>query len=677
MSFLLTLVNAIRKIVAAKRKISELAALTKTIKKIIIKAMGKYIAIAFAVLLFFGTIVYSITYAVKDAMDYLSKLYNTTDITVICNNLENMTEEQKLAFQNTIAYLDPQKIIKYVDIQKKSVPYAITSTKTTNEDGNITKEDMSVDVSKLSTQYMLPWQLVGAMDIITLNAMDINNTTVLNASNYATSQFKWADDVTRDETNYWKTWTVETESSDDGDGSETTYDGEDTAQEHFKEIKTPLGLADSVTTMFGVYKYNIKRDVVLVDEPYVTQLVSEESRSETYDHSDGTSETVTYTTYHYKKTRNTLIEDQATGPTFTFEPTKFLRFLSAAKYTIKDLPLLKLTLESLPSTNNILDMIDRIINGSYGDLDTSSVTSGALGSLSGSSIIPLFHQWEEPWGSKPYGTHGTIATSGCGPTSVAMVLTGLRGDLTGLDLDGDGILDPYEAGVYSSEHGYRLDSGTDWSFFKDIGEKAGLNVRQYDKSDYAKVLEELKSGHTVIASMGPGHFTSAGHFIVLVSVLEDGTIKVNDPNRSENSNVSWDFNSVIVPEALQFFAFDNPNIKTTTFNASAYTGCDAEGGHLGADGTELLGKDLRDKLIAVDKSVIPLGTSVYIEVPESVRYQTMPDGTAVDMNGYYRACDTGNAIIGNKVDIYFGTGQAYVDLSNNKFGRIDVQIYLN
>ena len=42
------------------------------------------------------------------------------------------------------------------------------------------------------------------MDIITFNGMDNDNTKVLDASNYAISQFNWATDTTRDETKYWK-----------------------------------------------------------------------------------------------------------------------------------------------------------------------------------------------------------------------------------------------------------------------------------------------------------------------------------------------------------------------------------------------------------------------------------------------------------------------------------------
>ena len=310
-----------------------------------------------------------------------------------------------------------------------------------------------------------------------------------------------------------------------------------------------------------------------------------------------------------------------------------------------------------------------LLLSSYSDGNSGSVVDGIT------SEIPLFHQWDERWGGIPYGSHGTISSSGCGPTSAAMVITGLQGDMTNLDKNGDDICDPSEAASYSVAHGHRVSEGTSWAFFADIGKTAGLNVRQYDVSQYRKVLEELKEGHPIIASMGPGHFTSAGHFIVLVGVNEDGTIKVNDPNKQSCSDTPWDYESVIVAEAVQFWAFDNPNRKTISFEATAYTGAPEEGGTMGANGTNLLGRDLRDKYIAVDTSVIPMGSKVLIKVPESKRYQTMPDGTVVDMNGYYTAVDTGNAIKGYIIDLYFGTGDDYKKLCNN-WGRETVQIYL-
>lgn len=337
------------------------------------------------------------------------------------------------------------------------------------------------------------------------------------------------------------------------------------------------------------------------------------------------------------------------------------------------------------TTKSFSEVLDILGMDSFKNAVAKNVYNLLLSSYSGnsssvmdgiSSEIPLFHQWDERWGNIPYGDSGTISTSACGPTSMAMVITGLQGKMEGIDTNGDGIADPAECAAYAVEHGYRVPDGTAWGYFADIGHKAGLNVREYNVSDYQQVYDELKKGNPVIASMGPGHFTSSGHFIVLVGINSDGTIKVNDPNKQECSDTPWDFESVIVSEAVQFWAFDNPNRTSQTFLATAYTGSDNEGGHQAANGTELLGKDLRDKLIATDTNIIPMGTRVLIKVPDNVRYQTMPDGETVDMDGYYTAVDTGSAIKGYHIDIYFGTGDDYEKLCTDSWGTQNVQIYL-
>ena len=43
--------------------------------------------------------------------------------------------------------------------------------------------------------------------------------------------------------------------------------------------------------------------------------------------------------------------------------------------------------------------------------------------------------------------------------------------------------------------------------------------------------------------MGPGDFTSKGHFILLAG-MDDGLIKVNDPNSIKSSEKLWDFEDI-------------------------------------------------------------------------------------------------------------------------------------
>lgn len=65
--------------------------------------------------------------------------------------------------------------------------------------------------------------------------------------------------------------------------------------------------------------------------------------------------------------------------------------------------------------------------------------------------------------------------------------------------------------------------------------------------------------------------------------------------------------------------------------------------------------------IAVDPSVIPLGSSVYVEFPSGYEH----------LSGNYTAVDTGGAIYGNIIDVYLNvsTDELY------RLGRVGVTVY--
>ena len=45
--------------------------------------------------------------------------------------------------------------------------------------------------------------------------------------------------------------------------------------------------------------------------------------------------------------------------------------------------------------------------------------------------------------------------------------------------------------------------------------------------------------------MGPGDFTTTGHFIVLTGIGDNGDVLVNDPNSKKNSEKSWSIEKLI------------------------------------------------------------------------------------------------------------------------------------
>ena len=144
--------------------------------------------------------------------------------------------------------------------------------------------------------------------------------------------------------------------------------------------------------------------------------------------------------------------------------------------------------------------------------------------------VPLFIQWDERWGYLPYaGNYAGLAA--CGPTCLSMVA---------YYLTGDPIYTPVYMMEYAEANGYCGNrQGTYWSFFTEGAVKLGFIVKEEYKTEQ-KLKNLLNEGKLIILSMGPGHFTSAGHFIV-VTGYENGYFTINDPNSYENSARKWKY----------------------------------------------------------------------------------------------------------------------------------------
>lgn len=141
--------------------------------------------------------------------------------------------------------------------------------------------------------------------------------------------------------------------------------------------------------------------------------------------------------------------------------------------------------------------------------------------------IPYYLQWDRRWGQKKY-TDENIAINGCGPTSMAMVISGLLKD--------DSIT-PVEMAKYEE---YAEGSGTGWKYFTEVPKKYGIKVKELSTNE--KIFKnELKSGRPIIVNVSAGDFSSIGHYIVLVGVDEDGMFIINDSNSPTNTSEKWSF----------------------------------------------------------------------------------------------------------------------------------------
>ena len=143
---------------------------------------------------------------------------------------------------------------------------------------------------------------------------------------------------------------------------------------------------------------------------------------------------------------------------------------------------------------------------------------------------PLFLQWDKRWGYEEYGDFN-IGLSGCGPTCLSMVLVAKNRDYT---------MTPKKVAEYAMKNGYYVKgTGTAWSLMTDGAKALGLSSKEI-ALDESVMKNQLDAGRMIICSVGPGDFTSIGHFIVIYDYNRNGFL-VNDPNSIYRSCKSWTY----------------------------------------------------------------------------------------------------------------------------------------
>lgn len=165
--------------------------------------------------------------------------------------------------------------------------------------------------------------------------------------------------------------------------------------------------------------------------------------------------------------------------------------------------------------------------------------------VEGGMDIPLYLQYSGSWARQSYG-NGTISQNGCAPTSLAMVVSYMTGNAV---LPSD-IVD------YVGNKYYVNGTGSSWGIFAAVAIHYQFSCSDLGKNEQA-VIDALKAGRPVIASMGPGTFTKSGHIIVLRGITSSGQILVNDPNDNSTKNhkgKAFDM-SLIMSEAKNFWSF--------------------------------------------------------------------------------------------------------------------------
>jgi len=198
------------------------------------------------------------------------------------------------------------------------------------------------------------------------------------------------------------------------------------------------------------------------------------------------------------------------------------------KYTSADITSF---LSAIVSHSNSL--VNQIGNGSKSSIP-EELTSTNLTAADGTYSIenfPYYNQGDYP--NTSYAD-GTIASSGCGTTSMAMVASYLTGK----------VVDPETTAAWSVAHGY-AGGGTSGGFFPAFSKEIGISCEEI-AIDANKIVSELAEGHPIVVLVrGPGYFTNGGHYIVLTGITEDGLITIADPASRARSSVAWELATIL------------------------------------------------------------------------------------------------------------------------------------
>ena len=155
----------------------------------------------------------------------------------------------------------------------------------------------------------------------------------------------------------------------------------------------------------------------------------------------------------------------------------------------------------------------------------------------GAHEIIYYNQTYDRWADAPYGTD-RLGGYGCGPTAMAMAVSSLTSTA----------IDPAEMAQWCVENRYwARKHGSYLSIVSGAAEAYGLTCTPLspEELDPDLLVSYLATGQVIAALMGPGHFTSRGHFILLRGVTLDGSILVADPASVERSLTPWDLDLIL------------------------------------------------------------------------------------------------------------------------------------
>jgi hypothetical protein len=190
------------------------------------------------------------------------------------------------------------------------------------------------------------------------------------------------------------------------------------------------------------------------------------------------------------------------------------------------------------------------LSNALGNVKVSTGNCDTKKNKSYTGDFPWYDQFDSKWASTKYGACGTVSSSGCGPTSFAMMATAL----TGTEYL------PDEVATYAGNKGMHVCdskcscSGSSHALPETIADHFGLTVEDIGGQGADKISEYLKNGYMVwTCAAGSAPYTKGGHCIGIRGITDDGKWLVADSNSSKGEdntkNKQWEPSSIYQSKA--------------------------------------------------------------------------------------------------------------------------------
>lgn len=164
-----------------------------------------------------------------------------------------------------------------------------------------------------------------------------------------------------------------------------------------------------------------------------------------------------------------------------------------------------------------------------------------------------FNQGDSAWNDNGY----QIKRAGCGPTSMAVVISSLTGKW----------VTPVDTTTWAYQHGYYSRAGSSHSLIGALARAYQLECQGLGRSE-TSIRSALKGNNPVVALMGPGYFTKGGHFMVLVGIDDNDNVTVADVGSRQRSKYKYKLKDIISQSKSAsaggpFWVIQRPNEEVT------------------------------------------------------------------------------------------------------------------